>query len=356
MLPGGRSVTIPTIQVLRAAAALAVFGAHLMLELEKWSGVAVPHQTVIGGAGVDLFFVISGFIMVHVSGDLFGRVGAGAQFMARRLIRIVPLYWLLCAPLALHAVVRYSDLTSADLSAGLIAASFAFIPWPRPTGELEPLLRPGWTLNYEMFFYVLFALSLAFRPRRAVMATSAALIACVAAAPLLDPRSPYWPDSIVLEFIFGMAIATARREKITLSARACLALIMAGVTGLAWSVIAGAEVPRVIWWGIPAALVVAGATLHPFELRSPAWQVPILLGDASYALYLIHPFMNVPRLIAQRLLGWTDGPWLWWPAGYALFLAALIVGAAIATHLVVEKPLLRVLRTRLIAPGRLAMG
>src|SRR5215831_12084637 len=222
----GRSLPeIRSIQVLRAVAALMVFGGHLGAEIGQNSIVAVPGWSGIGAAGVDLFFVISGFIMVYVSRDLFGRPEAPLQFLQRRLIRIVPLYWLVSGVLLAHALLRYdaAALAAADLSPAHISASFLFIPWPRPSGDIEPLLRPGWTLNYEMMFYLIFAASISLPRRQAVSVTAAALVAIMITVGLATS----WPSSIAVEFIYGMAIALLQ-ERLKISRTGALILIGCG--------------------------------------------------------------------------------------------------------------------------------
>jgi exopolysaccharide production protein ExoZ len=127
---------LKSIQILRAAAALGVLLDHA----GRWLDVAPIVD--IGAAGVDLFFVISGFIMVYTSERLFGQTGAPQRFLARRIIRIVPLYWTLTAFAAL-VLFGFGPNT---------LGSYLFIPTHR-----GPILTVGWTLNYEMMFYSLFA-------------------------------------------------------------------------------------------------------------------------------------------------------------------------------------------------------
>jgi peptidoglycan/LPS O-acetylase OafA/YrhL len=340
---------IASIQVLRAVAALAVFVGHLSTELydtAHWD--PLPHITIPAG-GVDLFFVISGFIMVHTSRDMFGRATMRREFVRRRLIRIVPLYWMISGVLAAHAIVRYgaAGLTAANLSPGLIISSFFFVPWPRPDGDMTPLLAVGWTLSYEMFFYLLFALSLALPRRAAVGATAFMLLAAVAVAvPGGGPPGPSagWPALIAVEFIYGMAIALLASH-VKLSRAATLSLLGVGGAGLVLVAQASPQSEfRFALWGIPCALVVAGATLHKFPLASRVWTPLIVLGNASYALYLVHPFMNVPRLAARRIFGIAPEPWLDHPIPYGIALVALMIGVALAVHFLVEKPVIRMLR------------
>src|SRR5262245_21275262 len=145
-----------SIQILRAAAALGVVLAHIF------------PSAVIGTAGVDLFFVISGFIMVYASDRLFERRDAPRIFFLRRLARIVPLYWAVTAVLVAYPLLAGVDLAAVSLSPGVILGSFLFFPVPRPDGSLLPVHFLGWTLDYEMFFYVVFAGFIVLSRQRAV--------------------------------------------------------------------------------------------------------------------------------------------------------------------------------------------
>ena len=131
---------------------------------------------------MDLFFVISGFVMVWASWDTFGRWRAVAPFVWRRIVRIVPLYWLLTAATVAVAVAAPGSVSDGVRDGwGYIAASFAFVPWRRADGFVQPVLRVGWTLNYEMLFYALVACALPLPRRVALPVLLAALAALVMA-------------------------------------------------------------------------------------------------------------------------------------------------------------------------------
>jgi exopolysaccharide production protein ExoZ len=344
----GPSRSILSIQVLRAVAALGVVAWHLATELNT-NGTSAP-SLYIGQAGVDLFFVISGFVMVYSSERLFGAPGAPLTFMLSRIIRIAPLYWAISAVLLVHALVRHADLATIDLSAGSLLASFLFVPYPRPGGEFTPLLKVGWTLNYEMFFYAVFAAALVLRRNFAILAISAILTGIALASALAWPNVPtvfVWPDRIVAEFVFGILIGFARYHGVRLSLPAATCAVSAGVVLIAGLYGIGVTTPRAIAWGIPMALIVAGAALCRMEMTSPFWRAAGRLGDASYAMYLTHLFMDVPRLVAQRMFGMTDGPWIWWPIGYAVFIVIGVIVLALAVHRFFEVPVTRALRSRI---------
>jgi exopolysaccharide production protein ExoZ len=345
------STNVFSIQALRAVAALAVVMFHIQIELPKIYG---PDQSstffTVGAAGVDLFFVISGFVMVYASESLFGCAGAARVFLLKRLCRIAPLYWLASGIIlaqVLYLVWRTADHTFLDLSVADVIASFAFFPLARPSGTMEPLYVVGWTLNYEMFFYVVFSAALFLGRCRAVLAVTAALATLVAADKLFGPFGgalSYWADPIVLEFVFGMWIAIAMRDGLRIPpAVACLMLVGASLAILSVALHGRGSLPRVVEFGIPIAVVVAALTLADWRsgLPRPLTLGLAAMGDASYALYLmhLHAFFLVRLALAHH--GPIVGPWV-----YAACLLTLSVALAVATHHAFEKPSARVMRIR----------
>ena len=119
---------------------------------------------LFGGAGVDIFFVISGFIMVHTTMDRDDVTPW--SFMAGRISRIVPAYWVATFAVFGIALVAPSLLRTPHLPVGELLQSLAFIPFVKDSGLTQPLLFVGWTLNYERFFYLVFAMGLGSSPRR----------------------------------------------------------------------------------------------------------------------------------------------------------------------------------------------
>src|SRR5262245_33335315 len=121
-----------SVQVLRAAAALAVTVAHVQDTLARLSMPTLPDGFVIGAAGVDLFFVISGFVIVYSSERMFGQRSAPIYFFLRRVIRIVPLYFTITTMLLVYFLWRFNgDLAPADHSWQSVVASYLFWPYRR---------------------------------------------------------------------------------------------------------------------------------------------------------------------------------------------------------------------------------
>ncbi|MFG1283247.1 acyltransferase family protein [Xanthobacter autotrophicus] len=342
------------VQILRFFAAALVVFAHVGVEVGNVAARTGRAFEEIGlidwGLGVDIFFVISGFIMYYMMHDRFGAPGAPADFLRRRLIRIVPLYWI-CTTLMLASLLAAPQLINNNgLDLKHIVASYTFIPWPRADGELFPILSLGWTLNYEMLFYALFAVALLL-PRRAGLGALGAMFILLIAAALLAPDRffllKFWGNPIIGEFLLGTCIAALFLNGRRLSGAVALGLVVAGIAlALAFFQTAAYEhVWRLVTGGIPAALIVAAAVLGPALRENGLARALALGGDASYALYLTHPFTIKLFGVAGAKVG------LPLVAIYAIGFA-LTVLVSVGVHLWVEKPIGQWLVRKTSSPKR----
>jgi len=340
------------VQVLRAVAALMVVHGHAAR-----GGLGLSF--VAGGmVGVDLFFVISGFIIAYVASI------DSSHFMTRRLIRIVPIYWVSTLVLyALVLVVPHLFRTTSD-DPRLLALSLVFIPDPigvhTADGVPHPTLSGGWTLNFEMYFYATFWIALAFSKRwatllAAVMLTTAIIVLNVSGLSDSSEVAHFYGYPIIFEFMYGMlafhlvryAETHGWREWWPEGQRKLLVVIVAAGLGvLMYSREMTHLAPRWFVSGIPAFFVVTGAVLleklHDLKITN---RYAVMIGDASYVLYLLHAYIiyGVTRLVIGKVE-------IWEPLGQVIVLGMMAVCcvAAILVYRYIEQPMLRVLKNRLI--------
>ena len=322
---------ITNIQLLRGVAALMVVVFHLVVKLQPF-GFDGSQVSFLQG-GVDIFFVISGFIMVHISRE---RERSGGQFFADRIIRIVPLYWLL-------TLVAYCSGAAETRPNGDLLRSLAFVPSGSPP-LFNPLVDGGWTLNLEMYFYVIFAISLVVaREEKQRFAIVVGALLAVAAASLWVPGR-YWPfygNEIVFEFVIGMALARSAERLKSIGPRAAWCMVLVG------GLLIGLEPfdrlgSRLLSDGLPAGLIVAAAISLDAAGKRVAAPAALLLGAISYALYLSHVlvFEAINGTFAQSNL--TFGPALM--AGFLVLALMIAVLTAWLIHVALEQPATKLLK------------
>lgn len=336
-----------SLQALRAIACLMVVLYHaLQLGLGEAAIAAWPNLS----AGVDVFFVLSGFVMAQSCANGAAMPRAAADFLRARLLRILPLYWgLTLLKLALLAarpgLARHTHPTPWN-----ILASLAFIPARDAHGAIRPVLAVGWTLNFEMAFYLMISATLAcgLRPGRIMPP----LLIGLSVIGLW--RQPDWPapasllHGFLAEFAAGMLLhgawqGAARGRGIGLPAHWLGAAALLALLALPMGGALGAQA-RPLLWGGPAALLLLACLLHHAQHRHVPAALRVL-GDASYAIYLLHGFVVPVITPAQH-----------GPAGATAGLLALL-GAAISLpfgimldrH--VERPARRWLSARLMPPA-----
>ncbi len=330
----GRHPTLIEIQFLRAIAVLMVVLAHIhQANARFYDSPLLGQASFFGFAGVDVFFVLSGFIIHHLYKDHGGFDG---RYFLNRLNRILPLYWIFTGFAVLGYLTFGDDLTRplADLN---LAASLTLVP----TGEL-PVLQVGWTLTHELYFYLAYGLALVLpRPARVWAAIGWAL------ASLAYILAPHELDSVWLDLVFspfnflflsGVMLASLFPRVRRLRIPALLILAAGLVLGLSWTHVHGLD-------GLAAAPLRV-VMLAPFAMGLVAtflaWTpaLPALLariGDWSYAIYLSH--ILVIGVLARLLPDITGGGLA---GGITIYLtgiaACLVLGGAV--HVWVERPLL----------------
>jgi len=342
--------SLPVVQYLRGIAAVMVVVSHCYLYASKTSPglAALPWMPAYGFFGVAIFFVISGFIMYFTSRDRWsGSAEEAKGFALRRLHRIVPLYWLVTAITIAMILVAGADDAHVKLSWREVVQSLLFFPYGFNGINFRPIVGVGWTLDFEMFFYALFATGLLL-PRRLglplVLGLIVATIAIGATGALGRSPAAAFAQPIVGLFGVGILLGWAHEQlQFRLSYWRGSALLY---VFLLVSPIVLAAAPRIesqLWfnpvlWSYATVCVVVGVFTAAPRRMSAAERFGLLLGGASYLLYLIHPLViRILAEVAQRAGFGSPGGTA--AVACAMFGAALV--AALVGHRWGELPLNR---------------
>jgi exopolysaccharide production protein ExoZ len=343
---------IEAIQLLRAVAAATVAVLHLAFafadHIGPGLGLGDHRHGSSGQIAVALFFIVSGHVMLVASRRLFGQAGAVRTFWTRRLVRILPSYWFASVLLGLVFLAL-----GQAVEPGLIIASFFLLPIDSDAFIGRPLffLWPGWTLFYELVFYLIFGIGIAVGRRFAVLVVAVSIAALVGIGASFE-TGPAWLVSltrpVLLLFLAGLVLAVFRdRGGVMPAWSRWLAAMLAGIT---WWLLPAPSDPAalgfdyLLWAGLPAVLLAVALLGGP--LRVPFFPLVDRFGDASYALYLLHvPLAHAwINLFPLRLGAWP----------FLISLVGLVYGISLLGYRHIERPMLRWLNARLAStPQRL---
>jgi len=326
--------TLFTIQALRAFAAASVVLHHTLAMLNHTAGYSFSFPTN-GAAGVDLFFLISGFVMVYTHFDDFGAPGAAISFARRRVIRIAPLYWITTTLTVALLVVAPRLFSSITLDWSNVIFSYLFLLSPNSLGDVGTVTQTGWTLCFEAYFYLVFAVLLSL-PRRYFLVAAGLtfgfglLIGALATVP---PWATAAVRPLVIEFYLGSIIAFLFLRGFALPPTIAILAVIVGTATLAL-LHPSHEWAHVSSWGVASGLIIIGAvSLEHFGIRVP--KLLVALGASSYSLYLVHPFVFAAFGKAWSLMHLSSVPAL--IPGTIGFAAALAVGHGV--YLWLERPI-----------------
>lgn len=331
-----QSGTIVTVQYLRALAAVMVLLEHTGKKSAQ-VGNEIFSSLHFGYTGVDVFFVISGFIMCFI----YMRSGSGItslqDFWGRRFVRIMPLYWALTL-FALCAFLAAPDKVNSSGGETVVWQSFLLLP-----GEGQRfLIANGWTLSYEMYFYALFSLSFLTSNKTFGAISSMALICFIVGLGFagLD-FGKFLANSFLLEFVFGIGICLLyiRRASSDLSLFGVLCALC-GAAGLIAQQYTTSMIPdsRFITAGVPAALMVYGVVVNEPVVKRLRISWLEKLGDSSYSMYLFHPFPLKAAGLVFAYFGW-GGLGMWFESAYWLGTTVAVLVASYYVYLHLELPL-----------------
>lgn len=293
------------IQALRGVAAWLVV-MHHSIGTAVTHGFGLPFLTgmEIGNIGVDIFFVISGVIMELTSTGQVPALSPG-QFLWRRAVRILPLYWFLTL-LAFGLMLVVGSELHLRLGVVDFVMSMLLLPSQADSGKAVYVIPMAWSLSYEVYFYALFAVLLNVRARTrhlalAVLFTVSTVIGLV--SPPESAISKILVHSMLFEFLAGCWIAHAWRRGHRLGTGAALSLVVLAIAAMwIWRYVTPSNDLRVVYWGGPAMALVAACVLIERPLPWGGTAVLARLGDVSYSLYLSHFFVLA---LYVRLYHWV---------------------------------------------------
>jgi peptidoglycan/LPS O-acetylase OafA/YrhL len=346
--PAREKHLLANVQGLRAIAALLVVLVHASLPdvgvesvLAKTEAPWLGPFTNFGLFGVDLFFVISGFIMLVTNWSAFGRPRAGITFFVRRVIRIYPPYWLALSPVLLVLMFAKHLMTKhVGVKTGILE-SLLLLPTPN-----HFVLTVAWTLVWEMLFYVVFAFLLRIDRKHVVGALALWFVAQIVLYLTLTGSPNFYLNfastPLPLEFIFGAAAGVLYIKRWFPAPRLAAGFGLLAALG-AWAAVSMNnisleninDIRRIVIFGVPAALLVYGGVA--LEVRAvfsaPRWAAAA--GDASYAIYLWH--MSILVIVRQAIVRLHPGGFV--AHGIVLLLTvAIIVAFGLAVFRFFERP------------------
>ncbi|WP_176048591.1 acyltransferase [Burkholderia sp. BCC1644] len=324
----------PNIQAARAFAALAVVAYHM-------------HVLPFGQAGVDVFFVISGFIMSWVAPN------ERREFFRKRLVRIVPLYWVTTLGIYVIAMLRPHWLNSTTAAPEYLVKSLLFLPYVKENGHWGPLNLNGWTLEYEMLFYVVVAASLACVSARFATAFAALMLAsfCLWAAIDGTPGTVahHLGQPFVLEFGLGVVayrvLQTGFVRRIAAPAWVLAACVAITAIPLSHALFGTPQAfARIALWGVPACVLIVSLVALDMRKWSIGNSTVIALGAASYSIYLLHPYVIGA---AEKIVGLHSNLQTW--SGFMVTCTTLgmVCLSGYVCHIRIELPMVSVLNRRL---------
>lgn len=325
------------LQILRALAAISVVYYH-----------AAP-QPRFGSFGVDIFFVISGFVM----GMLVINLQSSGVFIIKRLARIVPLYWTITTIVLILTLIKPDLLNSTQFSIINYLKSLLFIPYFKNNGLIQPLLGVGWTLNYEMFFYVVIWFSFLITRKFCIYLSSAliALIYIIFGNWICNELlNRFFGNSQIFEFILGLiAFSGYNHNLVNKNMKTInIFIILAIYVCMIYVEIQGINNERIFLYGLLSFVIVLLATSSEkqgLKINNLPAKFLITIGDASYSIYLTHTFViyALERII---FINHTQFNIPLFALIFVYMLSSLIVGYTI--YLTLDKPIYIFFKTRLI--------
>lgn len=339
-----------SLQVLRAIAATGIVFEHVnrisYLYFNRNLGFSPP---IFGDWAVDLFFVISGFIIFYVHNDDFGKPKRVKEYLIKRFLRIYPLYWLITLSLIAFFFIFKNIGSGYETEIDVIAKSLFLFPQTH-----APILFPGWTLVHEIRFYLIFALLILLKKRLRVVLISIFIFLTFLMYVIkpqgysyLNPQNvaTYLFSFFNIEFLLGcfgayiIKLANPKTQKVCLITLTLLYLIY-----LRFSNVSILE-ERVWLLGIPFTIIMTIIAIYELKHHFKISKVLRFLALASYSIYLTHYLfisILIRLVISSGLSHSLYLPWI------MLIILLLSIGGGCIIYFLVERPVLKFLKSKLL--------
>lgn len=293
-----------SIQYLRAIAALLVVFSHSV-----WKSIQAGDNSLYwwheaGALGVDIFFIISGYIMVYITQNMHQQPQGIRIFLKKRFIRIVPLYWFYTL-IALAIFLIMPDRVNSSGGSTEVLKSFFLLPLDSNEGYL---VNVGWTLHYEFIFYILFSFGLLFSRLKGNIFVASFILFSLFFSIFIEPSKLHYVfksfiHDIFIEFLLGMLLYFILTQIKTTPWYLALLAIFAGISHF-YYLHSGGSFTGVIHIdkGISAFLICFGIIGLESVWKKRECKLLTALGNASYSIYLLHPFILVTVVMVNKKL------------------------------------------------------
>lgn len=295
MLPAQKNLQV--IQLLRGVACILVVLMHITITFSQTYHLPfLGNIFKFGGAGVDIFFVLSGFIITYSNKQYITKATSIGKFLKKRMIRIFPIYWIIISLLLVFQLLLPSFYrTHFQLTTSNIFNTYFLLP------NHEMINGVSWSLTNEMFFYVLFTLALLIPSKKFILLLLFVYLAFLIVLPAVSFTTAHEANGFTqllifpmnIEFLLGVLVVFFLEN---FPKKWCFPFLITGVGYFIFSTVFYTEIlnffnsgySRVIMFGLPAFLIILSLVKYELSANIKVNNLFLKTGDASYSIYLFH--------------------------------------------------------------------